>query len=166
MKPHPWFTIAALAVLLLGGCGGKDDSSDDEDSGSASTRDTPDKWMKDVVRVINDATTALETVHDDASARKAVLQLERLRAKNVALRKRADRLKIDTMSEARKERLMEKHKKDFKQAMERVMRSPFVAVGAKYPEVTRAFEQMHEPLQGIRLEMRQTKDKSEKTEKK
>jgi hypothetical protein len=114
------FGTGILAAAVLVGCGGGSD----------------DAIMKEQIDLMNQTSDILEKITDAESMKKAEPELQKLKEKGEALKK-----KVEGWSEDRKKKAVEKHEKELKAAAQRVFKAGLTAAtkagggGLKLPDL-------------------------------
>jgi len=95
----------------------------ENESTDSKTADTPDDLMRDSVQLVKEQADLLETIKDKESAEQARPRLVALNKRAKAIALRSQRLKLETLPQARKGTLTEKYHDDFKRAIDRANRA-------------------------------------------
>jgi len=111
----------ALLCLPLGSVAGNEGRQPDDKKGDPTKpSDSPDKVMKDTLKLLNEMADAIESAKDKDSAEKARTKLEALEKKFRDIGDRAKKLKVT--NEAGK-KLAEKYKDDLEKATKRMVQA-------------------------------------------
>jgi hypothetical protein len=90
----------------------------------SSSSNSPDGIMKEMLGMMNDMTSTLSTIKDEASAKAAIPKLQELAQKGEDLKKRAEALKTK-VSKEEEEALKKKYEPQIKEATEKLMKETF-----------------------------------------
>ena len=91
---------------------------------ACSSSNSPEGIMKDTLGMMNDMTSALASIKDEASAKAAIPKLEELAKKGEDIKKRAEELKTKLTKED-EEALKKKYEPQLKEATEKLMKETF-----------------------------------------
>jgi hypothetical protein len=132
--------VLALAVaFLLAGTGLAEDKADPKPE-----KDTPEQFMKDAIKLMNDTADVLETIKDKDSAVKVKPKLLVLAKASKEIEKRGKKLKIESLPKEEQEALQKKYNDAIQKAFGRL-----IAVMGKLndPEVKKILQDVQKEAQ-------------------